>query len=74
MLIKAATPAERMQAAADATDDYLKRQIETLRDVRRVPPFLAQLLRDEADWKFSYDALDRAVERARRLRARTNER
>ncbi len=74
LLIKAATPAERMQAAADATDDYLKRQIETLRDVRVVPPFLAQRLRDEADWKFSYDALDRAVERARRLRARTNER
>lgn len=72
MLVKAATPAERMQVAADAVDGYLKREIKTLRDVRIVPPFLAQRLRDEAEWKFSYDALDRAVERARRLRARAN--
>lgn len=74
LLARARDVQERRRVAKEAADGYLLRIVNTLRDVHIVPPFLAQRLRDEGNWMFSYDGLNRAVDRAVRLRARKNER
>ena len=69
LLARATDEQERRRVAKEAADGYLLRIANTLRDIQIVPPFLAQRLRDEGKWMFSYDGLDRAVSQAIRLRA-----
>ncbi len=69
VLARATSPEERKRVAKEILDQYVIRTARTLRDMKNVPPFLASKLRAEAKWKFSYGALDRAIELACELRA-----
>lgn len=64
-----AAPSERAEVTEQVLQDYVVRILTTDRDITVVPPFLARKLRRESRWKFSYRALDRAIERAERLKA-----
>jgi hypothetical protein len=58
-----AAPEDREAIARQVLDEYVTRVLTTHRNVQLVPPFLARKLRSEADWRFSYPGLNRAIRR-----------
>jgi len=59
---------EQSVMAAAAVDAYLSALTNDLALLVPVPPFLAERLRDEAEWGISTEAVDRALIRGARLR------
>jgi peptidyl-prolyl cis-trans isomerase D len=68
-LAEASSDAEREQASRDAVTGYMLSILGSRQPtVVVVPAFLAQLLRQEADWEVYSAGLDAVVEQARRIR------
>ena len=65
----AATVPERERIAASRVDQYLKAFAAQERDLSPVQPFLAALLGDDINWEIVPAGIERAVERAGRMRA-----
>ncbi len=63
-----ADPRLRYRAVEAQVSAYLMAVVSNRRDLVTVPPFLADLLREEADWSISKAGVDRVVERAAELR------
>jgi hypothetical protein len=61
----AASERDRVRAAGDAADRYVGRFATTVADVVVVPAFLADALREDADWVVVERAIDVVIERAR---------
>ena len=59
----------RRRLAVASVNDYLDRVVEGEAPFVPVPPFLADVLREEAKWSMSTAGLRRALERAQELRA-----
>ncbi|MFC1639130.1 peptidylprolyl isomerase [Gemmatimonadota bacterium] len=68
-MARAEGPAARQQVAHEALLEYKTRTARNLREVVKVPPFLAAKLRSERPWSFSYSGLNKAIRRATELRA-----
>ncbi len=62
-------PAARQRVAREALFEYKTRTARNLREMVKVPPFLASKLRSEYRWSFSYAGLNKAIRRATELRA-----
>ena len=62
-------PNARLQVAQEVLFEYKTRTARNLREVAKVPPFLAAKLRSERPWSFSYAGLNKAIRRATELRA-----
>ncbi len=63
-----ATGGDRDRIAREVLNRYMVGILVASERVSLVPPFLARKLRRQADWEFSYRALDRAILKAERLR------
>ncbi len=61
-------PDDRLRVAASAVDAYLTALTNDLALLVPVPPFLAEKLRSEMDWRTSRTALERALAHGARLR------
>jgi hypothetical protein len=68
----AATPEARRDLAMARVQDYFERLVKGRARFYPVPPFLGETLRAKAEWSVEQSGVQRALERAKELRAATD--